>query len=93
MSNHDPPDTPGTEKCIWSIISAVLGFVSFFPCYGFLLAPVAIILGLMALRIERENSYYSSKGFADAEITLAALSLPIHLALFVMGYISRAIGP
>jgi len=67
-----------------AIAAGYCGLVSLFPCIGMLIAPVAIVLAVMAHRRLRKDARLHGMGRVVFAYIAGGLSLALHLLLLVM---------
>jgi hypothetical protein len=67
-----------------ALFAYYVGVFSLIPCFGFLLGPIAAILGVLGLRAIRENSSLPGKAHAWVGIVLGTLVFLAHSILLVL---------
>ncbi|MBN1350602.1 DUF4190 domain-containing protein [candidate division KSB1 bacterium] len=70
-----------------SFILSLVGFVLYACCLGVVLEPIALFLGIRALRIIDRDPAYSGKGLAIAGIIISGLLIFLTLVLLLMALI------
>lgn len=79
---------PGARVSALAVTSLVLGILSF--CTFFMTAPIAVILGIVALvMISRSGGHLTGKGFAIAGIVVPVVALPF--TAIIMGIMLPAL--
>jgi len=88
-----PPSNPGSEGGLGALIPtknpfALAGYYcavfSLIPCLGFILGPIAFVLGLLGLKAIRNDPRLPGKGHAHIGIWLGGLVFLAHIALTVL---------
>jgi Domain of unknown function (DUF4190)/GYF domain 2 len=77
-----PVRPANSQMAIWAMVTGILSLLC--CCGWYLLAPVAIVLGAVALSQLKSHPEMTGSGFAIAGIVLGAVAILIWAAIYVM---------